>query len=178
VIPLFFKLDYRLHHIIGNKLIIFKDYLYIGYMNRTFIFTIIILLLFSSALHAQEALEKNYPTFSAFLAEQNSKISSVENGHSLTDVKEIMGSPIIVKVPKIGKMKPLNQLFKQPEFTTKANDKAKKEITILWYFSTPKNEDGIVSRTECTPVIIKNDSVIGKGTKFYMNFMKTAQIRF
>ena len=134
--------------------------------------------MFSSALQAQETTEKNYPTFSAFLAEQNNKISKVENGHSLTEVKEIMGSPIIVNVPKIGKMKALSQLFKQPEFTTKPIDKAKEEISILWYFTTPKNEDGVVSRTECTPIIIKNDSVIGKGTKFYMNFVKTAQIRF
>lgn len=134
--------------------------------------------MFSSALQSQEATEKNYTTFSAFLAEQNNKISKVENGHSLTEVKEIMGSPIIVKVPKIGKMKALSQLFKQPEFTTKPIDKAKKEFSILWYFTTPKNEDGVVSRTECTPIIIKNDSVIGKGTKFYMNFVKTAQIRF
>lgn len=147
-------------------------------MKKTFISTILILLLFSSALQAQEATEKNYPTFSAFLAEQNNKISKVENGNSLTEVKEIMGTPIIVKVPKIGKMKALSQLFKQPEFISKANDKDKKEISILWYFSTPKNQDGIVSRSECTPIIIKNDSVIGKGTKFYMIFVKTSQIRF
>ena len=134
--------------------------------------------MFSIALLAQEATEKNYPTFSAFLAEQNNKISKVENGHSLTEVKEIMGSPIIVKVPKIGKMKALCQLFIQPEFISKTNDKDKKEISILWYFSTPKNQDGIVSRSECTPIIIKNDSVIGKGTKFYMIFVKTSQIRF
>jgi hypothetical protein len=147
-------------------------------MNRTFIFTIIILLVFSGALHAQEAVEKNYPTFSAFLAEQNTKIAAVENGHRLLDVQEIMGAPIIVKVPKTGKMKPLSQLFKQPEFTKETTDKAKNKITILWYFTTPKNEDGIVSRTECTPIIVRNDSVAGKGIKFYMNFMKTEQIRF
>lgn len=146
-------------------------------MNRTFIFTIIILLLFSSSLHAQEVIEKNYPTFSAFLTEQNNKIYKVENGHSFTEVKEIMGPPMIVKVPKIGKMKPLSQLFKQPEFIKETIDKAKNKITILWYFSTPKNEDGIVSRTECTPVIIRNDSVAGKGVKFYMNFIKKEQIR-
>ncbi|MFO7674122.1 MAG: DUF3192 domain-containing protein [Lutibacter sp.] len=147
-------------------------------MKRTIISTILILLIFSGALLAQETTEKNYPTFSAFLTEQNTKISAIESGRSLNEVKEIMGSPIIVKVPKIGKMKALSQLFKQPEFTTNANDKAKNQITILWYFTTPKNEDGIVSRTECTPVVIKNDSVIGKGTKFYMNFVKAAQIRF
>lgn len=147
-------------------------------MKRTFRCTVLILLVFSSVLRAQETTEKNYPTFSAFLTEQNTKISAIESGQSLNEVKEIMGSPIIVKVPKIGKMKALSQLFKQPEFTTKPIDKAKKEISILWYFTTPKNEDGIVSRTECTPIIIKNDSVIGKGTKFYMNFVKTTKIRF
>ena len=147
-------------------------------MKRTFISTFLIFLIFSGALFAQETTEKNYPTFSAFLIEQNTKISAIESGRSLNEVKEIMGSPIIVKVPKIGKMKALSQLFKQPEFTKKPIDKTKKEISILWYFTTPKNEDGIVSRTECTPVVIKNDSVIGKGTKFYMNFVKTSQIRF
>ena len=147
-------------------------------MKKTFISTILILLMFSSALQSQEATEKNYTTFSAFLAEQNNKISKVENGHSLTEVKELMGSPIIVKVPKIGKMKALSQLFKQPEFTTKPIDKANKEISILWYFTTPKNEDGVASRTECTPIIVRNDTVAGKGIKFYMNFVKKEQIRF
>ena len=95
--------------------------------------------------------------------------------------------PVFLAVPVIKVLKfqsfpfmslALSQLFKQPEFTIKANDKAKNEITILWYFTTPKNEDGIVSRSECTPVIVRNDSVAGKGIKFYMNFVKTAQIRF
>ena len=147
-------------------------------MKRIFSCTILISLLFSSALLAQETTEKNYATFSAFLTEQNNKISSLENGLSIIEVKEIIGTPIIVKVPKTGKIKALSQLFKQPEFISKANDKDKKEISILWYFSTPKNQDGIVSRSECTPVIIKNDSVIGIGTKFYMNFVKTTKIRF
>lgn len=147
-------------------------------MKRTFSCTILILLLFSSASQAQEALEKNYPTFSAFLTEQNTKIATIENGISLVEVKGIMGSPIIVKVPKIGKMKPLNQLFKQPEFTKETYDKAKNKISILWYFSTPKDQNGLMSKSECTPIVIKNDSVIGKGTKFYMNFVKTSQIRF
>ena len=147
-------------------------------MKRTFFTAIFIYLIFSGYLYSQEATEKNYNTFSEFLTEQNTKISSIENGHSLTKVKEIMGLPIIVKVPKIGKMKPLSQLFKQPEFTKETADKAKNKINILWYFTTPKNQDGIVSRTECTPVIIRNDSVLGKGTKFYLNFMKKEQIRF
>ena len=134
--------------------------------------------MFSSALYSQEALEKNYKTFSEFLTEQNTKIATIENGLSLIEVKEIMGSSILVKVPKIGKMKPLSQLFKQPEFTKETTDKAKNEINILWYFSSPKNQDGIVSRSECTPVIIKNDSVMGKGTKFYLNFMRKERIRF
>ena len=75
-------------------------------------------------------------------------------------------------------MKPLNQLFKQPEIIKETTDKDKNEIKILWYFSTPKNQDGIVSKSECTAVIIKNDSVVGKGTKFYINFMRKEQIRF
>ncbi|PKP12538.1 MAG: hypothetical protein CVU08_10065 [Bacteroidetes bacterium HGW-Bacteroidetes-3] len=147
-------------------------------MKRTIILTIFIFLIFSVTLYSQEATEKNYTTFSAFLTEQNAKIAAIENGISLVKVKEIMGSAMIVNVPKIGKMKALNQLFKQPEFTKETTDRAKNEINILWYFSTPKNQDGIVSRSECTPVIIKNDSVVGKGTKFYLNFMRTEQIRF
>lgn len=147
-------------------------------MKRPIIFPTLIFLIFSGILYSQEATEKNYPTFSAFLTEQNTKIAAIENGQSLTEVKEIMGNAVVVKVPKIGKMKPLSQLFKQPEFTKETNDKGKNKISILWYFSTPKDQNGLMSKSECTPVIIKNDSVIGKGTKFYMNFMKKEQIRF
>ncbi len=129
-------------------------------------------------MYSQEAKEKNYPTFSAFLTEQTTKIATIENGISLDKVKEIMGASVVVIVPKIGRMKALSQLFKQPEFTKETTDKAKNEITILWYFSTPKNQDGNVSRSECTPIIIKNDSVLGKGTKFYLNFMRKEQVRF
>jgi len=147
-------------------------------MKRTFFTAIFIFLIFLGDLYSQEASEKNYNTFGEFLTEQNSKISKIENGISLLQVKEIMGASIIVKVPKIGKMKPLSQLFKQPEFTKETTDKAKNAINILWYFSTPKDQNGVVSRSECTPIIIKNDTVLGKGTKFYLNFMKKEQIRF
>lgn len=147
-------------------------------MKRVFLSTILIFLIHSSPLYAQEVLEKNYPTFSAFLTEQNTKISAIENGFNQLQVKEIMGNAVVVKVPKIGKMKSLSQLFKQPEFTKETYDKAKNKISILWYFSTPKDQNGLMSKSECTPIIIKNDSVIGKGTKFYMNFMKKEQIRF
>ena len=147
-------------------------------MKSVFIVNILFFLILSSSLYSQEVAEKNYTTFGEFLTEQNTKIATIKNGLSLIEVKEIMGSSILVKVPKIGKMKPLNQLFKQPEFTKETTDKAKNEINILWYFSTPKNQDGIVSRSECTPIIIKNDSVAGKGTKFYLTFMRTEQVRF
>ncbi len=147
-------------------------------MKRPITFAIFIFLIFSVDLFSQETTEKNYNTFSEFLTEQNTKISNIENGFSLLQVKEIMGDAVVVKVPKIGKMKPLSQLFKQPEFTKETTDKAKNKINILWYFSTPKDQDGIMSRSECTPIVIKNNSVAGKGTKFYLNFMKKEQIRF
>jgi len=147
-------------------------------MKRIFFTAIYIFLIFSGSLYSQETIEKNYNTFSEFLTEQNTKISNIEIGHSLVQVKEIMGDAVVVKVPKIGKMKPLSQLFKQPEFTKTTTDKAKNDITILWYFSTPKDQNGLMSKSECTPIVIKNDSVAGKGTKFYLNFMKKEQIRF
>lgn len=147
-------------------------------MKLAFIQIILFYFMFSVNLFSQEAIEKNYPTFSAFLTEQNIKISTIENGLSLLQVKEIMGEAVIVKVPKIGKMKALSQLFKQPEFAKETNDKAKNKINIIWYFSTPRDQDGIMSKSECTPIIIKNDSVVGKGTKFYLTFMKKEQIRF
>ncbi|KUO66671.1 MAG: hypothetical protein APF83_04560 [Lutibacter sp. BRH_c52] len=161
-----------------SYIIDFKVFLYLGLMKRPIIFIALIFLIFSGSLYSQETTEKNYNTFSEFLTEQNTKISSIEIGHSLVQVKEIMGASIIVKVPKIGKMKPLSQLFKQPEFTKITTDKAKNDITILWYFSTPKDQNGLMSKSECTPIVIKNDSVAGKGTKFYLNFMKKEQIRF
>jgi len=164
--------------IINSSLFDFKVISYIARMKIIFNVNILFFLILSGALYSQEAVEKNYTTFGEFLKEQNTKIDSINNGLSLIEVRDIMGPPILVKVPKVGKMKPLSQLFKQPEIMKETTDKAKNEISILWYFSTPKNQDGIVSRSECTPIIIKNDSVAGKGTKFYINFMRKEQVRF
>jgi len=69
-------------------------------MKRPITFAIFIFLIFSVNLLSQETTEKNYNTFSEFLTEQNIKISNIENGFSLIQVKEIMGASIIVKVPK------------------------------------------------------------------------------
>ena len=81
---------------------------------------------------------------------------------------EIMGNSIIVKIPKTGKMKELNQLFKQPEFIDEKHQKAKNNFFVLWFFSTPKDQNGIISKNECTPVVIKENIVIGKNS--YCNF--------
>lgn len=134
-----------------------------------FIFFLSIVLVVQS----QEPVVKNYDTFDAFLNEQNSSLETIVNGLSESEVKKNMGTPIIVKIPKNGRKRKLNQLFKQPEFSNSINRGPNKKIKVLWYFSTPKNEDGIISKRECTPVVIQNDSVIGKGWPFFTEFRKT-----
>jgi hypothetical protein len=88
-----------------------------------------------------------------------------------------MGDEMIVKIPKVGRKKPLKQLFKQPEFLNEYNGNSTKKIKILWYFSTPKDQNGIISKGECTPVIIENDSVVGKGWSFFNNYRKRVHLR-
>lgn len=140
-------------------------------MKTPFFFIVCLLITFSG--FAQEPVEINYESFDAFLKVQNDGLNDVDNGLNEKDVENIMGGPIIVKIPKIGKKRKLNQLFKQPEFSNSINRGPKKQIKILWYFSTPKNEDGIISKRECTPVVFQNDSVIGKGWPFFNTFRKS-----
>lgn len=146
-------------------------------MKRAFLFFISFFCTFSYEGYSQEVLVKNYNTFKEFLTEQNTKLDSIKNGISNVEVEEIMGTSIVVKIPKVGKKRPLNQLFKQPEFSNEYNGNAKKKIKILWYFSTPKDRNGLISKGECTPVIIQNDSVVGKGWVFFNNYRKSVHLR-
>jgi hypothetical protein len=127
---------------------------------------------YSNILVSQEVFEKEYGSFEEFLNEQNNKISKIQNDISREEVMEIMGNSIIVKIPKTGKIKELNQLFKQPEFIDEKHQKAKNNFFVLWFFSTPKDQNGIISKNECTPVVIKENIVIGKGQQFYFTYMK------
>ena len=126
-----------------------------------------------TAVFAQKPIEKDYATFESFLQDQQASISAIENGSSAEEVDRIMGGPIVIKVPKTGKMKKLKKLLNQPEFANKINRGPKRQIEIRWFFSSPKNGDGIISKKECTPVIIENGNVVGKGWDFFNAFRKT-----
>jgi len=146
-------------------------------MKRNFLIFILTLSAFSYNANSQATIEKNYNTFDEFLDEQNSKIAEITSGLNQAEVMDIMGAEMIVKVPKVGRKKRLKQLFKQPEFSNEFNRNAAKKIKILWYFSTPKDQNGIISKRECTPVIIENGSVVGKGWPFFNNYRRTVQLR-
>ena len=137
----------------------------------------ILVLLVTLKITSQEVLEKNYNTFPEFLTEQNLKISNINHGLNKLEVKEIMGPSIVVKVPKVGKMKPLNKMFKQPIYLNEYKSNPEKMINIFWYFSTPRDQDGNISKKECTPVIFENDSVVGYGWDFFNNYRRTNALR-
>ena len=144
---------------------------YIRLMNRN---KVLLLVAFFTIfmVYSQESNEKNYTTFGDFLNEQTSKLDSVKNEMNLEEVKEIMGSSLTVKVPKVGKMKPLTQLFNQPEFSKEFIQNPKKTVLVLWYFTTPKDQNGVISKNECTPILLENGIVKGKGWKFYTNYRR------
>ena len=143
-------------------------------IKQLFVLSLFFLSLF---LYSQEPLQKNYETFEAFLNEQTSKLVQLENGISSDHVKEIMGSPIVVNIPKVGKIKALRQLFKQPEFINKYKSNPKLIVDILWYFSTPKDQNGIISKSECAPLIFENNILVGKGWGFFKTYRRTGKLR-
>ena len=127
--------------------------------------------------YCQEPIKTNFETFIDFMNVQNDNIDKLVIGFNMEESKSIMGTSIIVSVPKTGKIKELNQLFKQPEFTNSYKSNPKYIIDILWYFSTPKDQNGIISKSECTPVIFENDSLVGKGWPFFKTFRRTGKMR-
>lgn len=137
----------------------------------------VILLFFVFSISAQDILEKNYNTFQEFLNEQNQNISKIANGINQSEVQIIMGKSVIVKVPKIDKMPALKQLFKQPHYTNIYKSNPQKEIKVLWYFSTPKDQNGLISKSECAPVILENDAVIGVGWEFFNQYRRSNALR-
>lgn len=136
-----------------------------------------ILICISSLSFSQEPIEKKYDTFNDFLVEQNDKIAQLSNGLSLTEVKEIMGPPVTVIILKAKNIKALNQLFKQPESLNKYKGNPKITVDILWYFSTPKDQNGLISKSECTPILFENGFLVGKGWGFFKKYRKTGNLR-
>jgi len=153
----------------------FNIFLYLG-MNKIKLLMITSVWLISFNISSQDVVEKNYNTFEEFLTEQNLKILKINNGLNKIEVEQIMGNSMIVNIPKVGKMRPLKKLFKQPEYINEYNHNPEKKINIYWYFSTPKDQDGIISKKECTPVIFENDSVVGNGWPFFNNYRRTVRL--
>lgn len=128
-------------------------------------------------VYGQEPVTRNFETFDQFLEEQNTKLDAVQNGLSEREVKQLLGSDILVKVPKVGRMKPLNKVFRQPYFLNKFKNKQGDGVVVLWYFSTPKDDNGVVSKRECTPVLVEKGTVVGKGWDFFNNYRRTMGLR-
>lgn len=145
-------------------------------MKNYFLLFIIFFFLFVSTSFSQETVEKNYATFADFLSEQKENISLVENDMNIEKTKEIMGPSLLVKVPKVGRMKALSKLFKQPEHNDKYIQNPEKKVIILWYFTTPKDQNGIITKSECTPILFENGLVIGKGWKFYISYKRANRL--
>ena len=145
-------------------------------MKNYFLLLIIFFFLFVSTSFSQETVEKNYATFADFLSEQKENISLVENDMNIEKTKEIMGPSLLVKVPKVGRMKALSKLFKQPEHNDKYIQNPEKKVIILWYFTTPKDQNGIITKSECTPILFENGLVLGKGWKFYISYKRANRL--
>lgn len=145
-------------------------------MKKSFSLFILSFFLFILTSFSQETLKKNYTTFGDFLSEQKANIALIENDMTIDKTKEIMGPALIVNVPKIGRMKALSKVFKQPEHYNEYNKDPEKKITILWYFTTPKDQNGIITKSECTPILFENGLVIGKGWKFYISYKRANRL--
>lgn len=128
-------------------------------------------------VYSQDTEVKQYETFDSFLNEQNEKITMVEHGLSQQEVESIFGNAVRVQIPKVGKMKPLDKLFKQPEFKNIFKPNTDDEVVVLWYFTTPKDQNGVISKRECTPVILRNDKVIGIGWDDFNKARKDGTLR-
>lgn len=139
-------------------------------MDKIKVVFVIFICLIAFNSFSQEVTEKNYNTFQEFLDEQNLKISKIDIGLSKEESQQLMGNAIVVNVPKVGKMKPLNKLFKQPEFTNEYSGYSGEKIYVCWYFTTPKDQNGVISKSECTPVIFENDKVVGIGLPFFKSY--------
>ena len=146
-------------------------------MKKEICLSALLFLMFTIVVYSQEAEIKEYETFDLFLNEQNEKVDMVEHGLSQIEVESIFGNSIRVQIPKVGKMKPLNKLFKQPEFKNIFKPNTDDEVVVLWYFTTPRDQNGVISKRECTPVILRADKVIGIGWDDFNKARKDGTLR-
>lgn len=150
-----------------------------GWVNKYLVmktYFLIIFLVFSSFI-CNSQNKVNYASFANFMTEQTNKIEQLTTGKTVVEVKNMMGSSFILNIAETGKMKELNQLLKQPEFVNKYKNNPELIVDVLWYFSTPKDQNGFISKNECTPVIFENDILVGKGWPFFQTYRRTGKMR-
>lgn len=146
-------------------------------MKKDVLLFLVAMVSFTFYAFGQEPEVKNYERFEYFLTEQNAKADKVSLGQTETEVRAIFGDAVRVKIPKVGKMKPLNQVFKQPEFKNVFKPNTENEVIVLWYFTTPLDQNGVISKRECTPVIFVGNKVIGKGWDDFNKARKDGTLR-
>lgn len=151
--------------------------LYFLTMKKDKLLQFLALFLFVFSFYGQEPEVKNYERFEYFLTEQNEKSDQIALGQSEAEVRAIFGEAVRVKIPKVGKMKPLDQVFKQPEFKNVFKPNTENEVVVLWYFTTPLDQNGVISKRECTPVLFLADKVIGKGWDDFNKARKDGTLR-
>ena len=137
----------------------------------------LLVVFFTVVVLGQEPEVKIFETFDHFLSEQNEKVSQVQLKMSQSEVEALFGGSLRVKVPKVGKMKPLDQVFKQPEFKNIFKPNTENEVLVLWYFTTPRDQNGVISKRECTPILIVADKVIGIGWDDFNKARKDGTLR-
>jgi outer membrane protein assembly factor BamE (lipoprotein component of BamABCDE complex) len=120
----------------------------------------------------QEPQIRNYERFDDFLSEQKANVDQIKTGMSKEEVMAVMGSSVLVKVPKVGRMKALKYTFKQPEFTNEFHKNTEDQRTIWWYFYEPRDQNGTISKRECNPIIFDKEKVIGTGWEYFNEFRK------
>ncbi len=65
--------------------------------------------------------------------------------------------------PLVGAFKPI---FLQNPFRTEALQKQGETYDVVYYFTSIKKADGIVAEDELTPLIFKDNKLVGKGSDF------------
>ncbi len=113
-------------------------------------------------------------------------IHTIQVGMSHQEVKKILGDKVVTgyeianpAVPAGGSSDQLSQskpiTLKNP-FRVEIYRTDDKVCEVAFYFTTLKQQDGVITDDELTPLVFANDRLIGRGWQFYKNFKKTAHL--
>ena len=101
-----------------------------------------------------------------------SNIDHVQIGMSESEVMTVMGLQLSVGYKKTSSSEMIEEISIKNPYKTENLEIKSKKYHVDYFYTAVKHPDNVITDDELTPLIFKNDQLIGKGSEFLSNLRR------